>query len=31
MEVGPIIEDFFQLAQGLHFLIMRVYYSIVQE
>lgn len=31
MEVGPIIEDFFQLAQGLHFLNMRVYYSIVQE
>ena len=31
MEVGTVIEDFFQLAQGLHFLNMRVYYSIVKE
>lgn len=31
MEVSPIIEDFFHLAQGLHFLNMRVYYSTVKE
>lgn len=31
VEVGPVIEDFFQLAQDLHFLNMRVYYSIVKD